>query len=256
LVYLNTRAFFYSGLICVSFSSFEIDTTWLAKWYEIGLNNHWIPLAYDPPFTMDSFSECKTLENLLTKLQGGCWALGTAFYYKNLCFIQQVGGGDEWLIIKEDKSFESYSSGAVLNRDTFKFVKDIYRYLNTPTSEIRNSEYEVAIPEEIEIDGIIYRDEVKIADEKLKHYFDIFHEQDHDYHRDMLRRNESMKGKHREFVNYLKYKGYQINDTTLSKDYDKSEVKWIDETTLDKSKFAWNVKSNTVNKFDVTSIMI
>ncbi|MDE5051766.1 hypothetical protein NDK25_04980 [Niallia taxi] len=103
------------------------------------MNNHWIPLAYDPPFTMDSFSEYKTLENLLTKLQGGCWALGTAFYYKNLCFIQQVGGGDEWLIIKEDKSFESYSSGAVLNRDTFKFVKDIYRYLNTPTSEIRNS---------------------------------------------------------------------------------------------------------------------
>lgn len=137
------------------------DTTWLAKWYEIGINNHWIAGAWDPQFTIGSFSECKTLEYLITKLQGGGWCLGQAFYYKNLCFIQQVNGGDEWMVIKEDKDFESYSCGAVLRRDKFKFIKDIYRYLNTPTSQIQTWDY-VDVPDVIEIDGIVYREEVGV----------------------------------------------------------------------------------------------
>ena len=46
----------------------------------------------------------------------GNWCLGQAFHVGDLCFIQQVGGGDEWLTIKEGTAFESISFGRIIER--------------------------------------------------------------------------------------------------------------------------------------------
>jgi hypothetical protein len=45
--------------------------------------------------------------------------LGQAFFLGDLCFIQQVGGGDEWLVIKENVAFESVSAGTMIEQGTF-----------------------------------------------------------------------------------------------------------------------------------------
>ncbi|MBB4910537.1 DUF3846 domain-containing protein [Actinophytocola algeriensis] len=76
------------------------DDAMLDQWYEIGRGNLWIRHADDPPFTMASFSGCQSIDELEERLGYTNWSLGTAFYYRNLCFINQVDGGDEWLAIK------------------------------------------------------------------------------------------------------------------------------------------------------------
>ena len=67
------------------------------RWLEIGLRNPWIREACDPPFTRKSFHRCATREELRERIWHGNWCLGQAFYLGDLCFIQQVDGGDEWL---------------------------------------------------------------------------------------------------------------------------------------------------------------
>ena len=86
-------------------------------WLNLGMANRWIRKAVDPPFTETSFAECHTVDELLDRFEHGNWALGVAFYLGDLCFIQQVGGGDEWLTIKQDLAFESISFGGIIRRD-------------------------------------------------------------------------------------------------------------------------------------------
>jgi hypothetical protein len=43
----------------------------------------------------DSFHECYMLTALEERIGHGNWLLGTAFFYRDLCFINQVNGGDE-----------------------------------------------------------------------------------------------------------------------------------------------------------------
>jgi len=53
------------------------------------------------------FHECSSVEMLKERLSRGNWCLAQAFYWQDLCFINQVDGGDEWLVIKGDLVFES-----------------------------------------------------------------------------------------------------------------------------------------------------
>jgi hypothetical protein len=117
------------------------NTEWLLKWYELGLNNYWIARAYDPKFTLNAFFECKTLDYLMEQLKKRNWCVGTAFYYKNICFIEQVSGGDEWLVIRDDIPFESYSAGYVIEREPDKFKEFIERVLRATPEQLRNLEY-------------------------------------------------------------------------------------------------------------------
>lgn len=88
--------------------------TRLKQLLEIGRKNHWIKRAYDPRFTLESFVLCEAEAELLEKLCGEqSWCLGQAFYIDNICFVQQVDGGDEWLVIRDDLAFESYSCRAM-----------------------------------------------------------------------------------------------------------------------------------------------
>src|SRR5438270_10908797 len=83
---------------------------WLETWYGLGLQNPWIREASDPPFDYDSFAPVASVAELEERLlRGGCWAVGVAFYLDDICFINQSEGGDEWLVIKQDTAFESFS---------------------------------------------------------------------------------------------------------------------------------------------------
>ena len=91
--------------------------------YKLGMKNGWCSGRYameDGNFIVEADrlnkNSCLILHNLdgLYKFfKHGNWCLGDAVIYKNLCFIQQVNGGDEWLTIKnfldEAIAFESLS---------------------------------------------------------------------------------------------------------------------------------------------------
>lgn len=79
----------------------------LIKWLRIGKRNPWIAEAYDPPFTVLSFEFCRDVRYLAERILQGNWCLGQAFAFENICFINQIDGGDEWLTIKDGLSFES-----------------------------------------------------------------------------------------------------------------------------------------------------
>jgi hypothetical protein len=91
----------------------------VATWLAIGEANRWIRRACDPPFTRASFIACADAAELAARLAHGNWCLGQAFFLGDLCFIQQVGGGDEWLVIKENVAFESASCGHMIASSSF-----------------------------------------------------------------------------------------------------------------------------------------
>ena len=92
----------------------------LAIWERIGLGNTWIKRAYDPFFDQSMLFYCDTLDVLKDCLQFDNWCLGQGHYYKNLCFINQVASGDEWLTIKDDYAFESVSFSGIIKRGDFE----------------------------------------------------------------------------------------------------------------------------------------
>ena len=103
---------------------------WIPTWLAIGNADHWIKQAWDPPFTETSFAECKTVDELIEKFDHGNWSLGVAFYFGDICFIQRVNGGDEWLVIKQDCDFESFTTRPMIQDTVYPFkrlIEDIQR---------------------------------------------------------------------------------------------------------------------------------
>lgn len=97
----------------------ELPTDLRRAWFQIGRENAWIRDAYDPPFLIDGFVGCYSVEELEERIGHGNWSLGTSFYYRDLCFIQQVNGGDEWLTIRYGIAFESITFGPIIERGEF-----------------------------------------------------------------------------------------------------------------------------------------
>jgi hypothetical protein len=91
----------------------------VATWLAIGNANRWIRRAGDPPFTRKCFVECADAADLAERLAHGNWCLGQSFFLGDLCFVQQVGGGDEWLVIKQNVAFESASCEHMIANGTF-----------------------------------------------------------------------------------------------------------------------------------------
>ena len=89
-------------------------------WVKLGRLNTWICGAYDPPFGRESFAECKTIAELKEKFDQGNWTLGQAFFHDDLCFINQVNGGDEWLTIKQGTAFDSITMRAIIKDGRFE----------------------------------------------------------------------------------------------------------------------------------------
>lgn len=116
--------------------SFETQTKrWLVDWLQRGKKNLWIREAEDPPFTTSSFHECKTDGELLEKFKHGNWCLGQAFHIGDLCFINQVNGGDEWLTIKGNTPFESISFGHIIERDGIEAAQKVIDDIRAATIE-------------------------------------------------------------------------------------------------------------------------
>lgn len=97
----------------------ELDEQLREQWYRLGAENPWISSADDPPFTRNSFTGCYSVEELADRIGHGNWSLGTAFYYRDLCFINQVDGGDEWLTIRHGIAFESITFARIIEDGEF-----------------------------------------------------------------------------------------------------------------------------------------
>jgi len=88
------------------FSPEQLDL--VRQWIAIGNENLWISEAQDPPFNELSFRICQDFRELVERLlHSGRWGLGQAFALENICFINQLDGGDEWLTIRGAVPFES-----------------------------------------------------------------------------------------------------------------------------------------------------
>lgn len=68
----------------------------IAAWLSIGRTNPSIPPAYDPPFTELSFEICADVRHLADRILQGNGCLGQALALDDMCFINQIDGGDEW----------------------------------------------------------------------------------------------------------------------------------------------------------------
>lgn len=97
----------------------ELDDELREQWHQLGKANPWIKTADDPSFTRDSFAGCYSVEEMEERIGHANWSLGTAFYYRDLCFINQVEGGDEWLTIRHGIAFESISVLPFIERGEF-----------------------------------------------------------------------------------------------------------------------------------------
>ena len=86
--------------------------------------NGWLKVGgfdwQDDPFLEEypyEFSRTGSVDRLREALGAGNWAIRQGFCYRDLAFIQQVNGGDEWWTLKRDgdawTSFESWSFGAI-----------------------------------------------------------------------------------------------------------------------------------------------
>ena len=68
----------------------------------------------------------------------GNWILGQPFYFQNLCFINQINAGDEWLVIRDGIAFESLTAGAMEYEEFRDWIDYVF---NATEEELRNLEY-------------------------------------------------------------------------------------------------------------------
>ena len=111
----------------------------IATWEAIGLENPWIAEANDPPFSKYMLIRVATLNELEYIFKQGNWCLGQGYYFKNLCFINQIDGGDEWLTIKDDYAFESVTFKRIIEKG--EFVSYLQSLLNATKEQCINLEY-------------------------------------------------------------------------------------------------------------------
>lgn len=87
----------------------ELQNARVMAWVRIGRANPWIRAATDPPFSARSIHFCPDVDALAERLVQGNWCVGQGFAVGNVCFLNQVDGGDEWLVIRDSLPFESYT---------------------------------------------------------------------------------------------------------------------------------------------------
>lgn len=135
------------------------DNPLIRTWVEIGRENYWIARAYDPEFDENSFYECQSVSQLIEKLEHGNWSVGSAFYYKDLAFINQVDGGDEWKVIRGDKAFESWSCGYVIRElGVNNFASTLYQMIY---AEDVSNYTDVEVPETFQFEGGMYERDMR-----------------------------------------------------------------------------------------------
>lgn len=124
------------------------ENTFKEQCYAIGMENGWCNGEFarqdgnfifeEDRLNKNSFCVMDTLKKLKSFFRHGNWCLGQAVIYKNLCFIQQVNGGDEWLTIKKFdtgiKAFESISFERIIKEGKPKEFEDLINRLENSKS--------------------------------------------------------------------------------------------------------------------------
>ena len=85
-----------------------------------------------------SIDEDKTIRELYNKLTRGNWTLGHPFFFQNLCFINQVNAGDEWLVIRDTIEFESLTASAMVYEEFKDWIDCV---LNASEEQLQKLEY-------------------------------------------------------------------------------------------------------------------
>jgi len=103
--------------------------------------------AVEYKHTTRSIHICETMEELKERIGCGNWSIGQGFAYKNLCFTNQVNGGDEWLTMKyfadEDivVAFESMTLEPSIERNCGDFEDTINRLLRATKDQCLKLEW-------------------------------------------------------------------------------------------------------------------
>ncbi len=117
---------------------------WIEPWIEDASTNEWIAMASDPPFDKDSFAEV-SVEDLWKAFQHGNWSLGVAFciHYGGFAFafINQINGGDEWLVYRESIPFESVTAMSCWPKHDGELETDLARWARATPEQLRKCEY-------------------------------------------------------------------------------------------------------------------
>ena len=128
--------------------------------YKIGMQNDWMngeidrlngnPIVEDDRLNTGSVIVIETIERLRKFFVQGNQRLGASVIYKNLCFMNlnlcfmnQVNGGSEFLVIRNGKNgvlnFESWSAKLMVERG--ELTELIERVLKATDDQLRNLEY-------------------------------------------------------------------------------------------------------------------
>ena len=118
------------------------------KWLSIAQQNPWIrqrgsqdandTCAFEEPLNEHDFFQCGTIQELYNYLVRGNWMLGQPFYFQNLCFINQINAGDEWLVIRDGIGFESLTAGAMGYEEFRDWIKCV---MKATEQDLRNLTY-------------------------------------------------------------------------------------------------------------------
>ena len=118
--------------------------------------NGWLKVGgfdwQDDPFLEEypyEFSRTESLDRLREALGSGNWAIRQGFCYRDLAFIQQVNGGDEWWTLKRTDSgwlaFESWSFGRIV-QEPERFSHAIECMHRATPEQCKRLEYMEAVP--------------------------------------------------------------------------------------------------------------
>lgn len=117
-------------------------------WHLKGMQNPWIRVATDPPFTRSSsFYECSSIDELIEKFRHGNWCVGNAFIFENLALIQQLNGGDEYLAILDHVVFDSISFEWILRKHGADYTRNYIHNLLYQPLDHRSADPDYSIVE-------------------------------------------------------------------------------------------------------------
>ena len=116
----------------------EESRYWFETWHKLAMKNPWIIEAWDPPLHITEQCIKNTIEELFDHFQRGNWCLADCVIYDDICFINQIDGGSEYLVIKRDCAFESLSANRLPLDELTDFISDVKQATN---EQLKNLTY-------------------------------------------------------------------------------------------------------------------
>jgi hypothetical protein len=130
----------------------EEQERWEA-FFQLGMKNDWMngnAAIADGDFIVeeDRLNKNKGFiiedkEELKEFFKQGNWCLGESVMYKDFCFMNQIDGGDEWMVVKYGKdgtfSFESWSCARMI--ESGEFDKNLESIEKATDEQLRKWDY-------------------------------------------------------------------------------------------------------------------